>query len=282
MQTSESSATENTELQDLRIVVSSCDLYCDMWPLYFHFLDKYWKDAPTPIYLISNHLSYDDPRVVTVKVGDDKSWTDGIARAMPEIPAEYVLFMLDDFMLTEAPDFERLARVATELKDNGGDWVCLRPKAEPPEDTPDALISPLTDAAQSAGFHAGIWRTQYLQKLCANVHLNIWHTEGHIRKVIRSGAAGNLFYLTHNGTGILSYIEVVKRFWRKEGMDFVTQEGVKPDLNRRPFPPQGDNVFSRFVRSILKRYVRYMAVRQKQDAIKNHGGKISATVELIK
>ena len=85
-----------------------------------------------------------------------------------------------------------------------------------------------------------------------------------------------------SGAGILSYIEVVKRFWRKAGIDFVTQEGVKPNLKRRPFPPQGDNVFARFIRSILKRYVRYMAVREKQNALKNNDGKIANRVEMIK
>lgn len=282
MQTSETSPQNNDPLADVRIVVSSCDLYCDMWPLYFHFLDKYWKDAPTPIYLISNHLTYDDPRVVTVKVGDDQSWTDGIARALPKIPSKYVLFMLDDFMLTESPDLERLARVAKDLALHNGDWVSLRPKAPPPEEAPGALIAPLTETAQSAGFHAGIWRTQYLQEICANAHLNIWHAEGHIRKIIRSGDAKHLYYLSNNGAGILSYIEVVKRFWRKAGIDFVTQEGVKPNLKRRPFPPQGDNVFARFIRSILKRYVRYMAVREKQNALKNNDGKIANRVEMIK
>ena len=269
-------------LQDLKIVVSSCDLYCDMWPLFFHFLFKLWPEAPTPIYLITNHLSYDDPRVVTVKVGDDTSWTDGVARGMAQVPSEYSFLFLDDFLLTEPITVQRLADIYLPLKDKGGNWVCLRPKAPAPPDDPHALISPITDASQSAGFHSGIWRTKYLEKICSEVHLNIWHMEGHIRKLIRSGEAENLYYMTENAARPFSYIEVVKRFWQKDGIDYVRSNNIRPDLWRRPYPPQGDNVFARFIRSLLKRYVRMRSASETSRLLKTNNGVVSSQVRFIK
>lgn len=273
--------TQST-LPDLKLAVSSCDLYCDMWPLFFHFLFKHWPEVPTPIYLITNHLSYDDPRVVTVKVGDDTSWTDGVARGMAQIPSEYVFLFLDDFMLTEPMPVQRLADVYRPLREQGGNWVCLRPKAPAPKEDPNALIAPLTETEQSAGFHAGIWRTKYLQKICSEVQLNIWHMEGHIRKLIRSCAAEKLFYMTENAAGLVSYIEVVKRFWQKNGIDYVRANNIRPDLWRRPYPPQGDNVFARLVRSMLKRYVRMMSASETKRLLKNNNGVVSSKVRYIK
>lgn len=270
------------EFPDLKVAVSSCDLYCDMWPLFFHFLFKHWPDVPTPIYLITNHLSYDDPRVVTVKVGDDTSWTDGVARGMAQIPSEYSFLFLDDFMLTEPMPVQRLAEVYRHLHEQGGNWVCLRPKAPAPGNDPQALISPLTDTAQSAGFHAGIWRTKYLQKICAEVQLNIWHMEGHIRKLIRAGQAEKLFYMTDNVGSLVPYIEVVKRFWQKNGIDYVRANNIQPDLWRRPYPPQGDNVFARFIRSLLKRYVRFKSARETKRLLQNNNGVVSSAVRFVK
>lgn len=270
------------ELAGLKIAVSSCDLYCDMWPLFFHFLFKHWPDAPTPIYLITNHLAYDDDRVVTIKVGNDTSWTDGVARGAAQIPAKYIFLFLDDFMLTQPIQVEKLASIFSTLSRQHGDWVCLRPKAQAPENDPQALISLLTDAAQSAGFHAGIWRTKYLQKICSEVQLNIWHMEGQIRKLIRSGTSGKLFYMTENAAGLVSYIEVVKRFWQKDGIDYVRANHVRPDLWRRPYPPQGDNVFARFIRSLLKRYVRIMSAFETKRLLKHHRGLVSSQVRLLK
>jgi hypothetical protein len=253
-----------------------------MWPLFFHFLFKHWPEVPTPIYLLTNHLSYADPRVITVKVGDDTSWTDGIARGLAQVPSEYVFCLLDDFMLTKPMFVQRLLDVYLPLKNQGGDWVCLRPKGPAPADEPGALIAPITEAEQSAGFHAGIWRTTYLQKLCAEVNLNIWHTEGHIRKLIRRGKAGNLFYMTENAAGQISYIEVVKRFWQKAGIDYVRANNIRPDLWRRPYPPQGDNVFARFIRSLLKRYVRMKSALETKRLLKDNNGVVSSAVRHIK
>ncbi len=276
------SSTSNSppELPELKIAVSSCDLYCDMWPLFFHFLFKHWPDAPTPIYLITNHLSYDDPRVVTVKVGHDNSWTDGVARGTAQIPSEYIFFFLDDFMLTKPLSVQRLADAYRPLREQAGDWLSLRPKAPAQKNDQQPSISLITDVMLSAGFHTGIWRTKYLQKICSEVHLNIWHMEGHIRKLIRSGAAKKLFYV--DAASFISYIEVVKRFWQKDGIDYVRANNVLPDLWRRPYPPQGDNVFARFVRSVLKRYVRFMSAMETKRLLKNNNGVVSSKVRFIK
>lgn len=270
------------ELPDLKLAVSSCDLYCDMWPLYFHFLFKFWPDVPTPIYLLTNHLSYDDPRVVTVNVGDDKSWSDGVARGLAQVPSEYIFFFLDDFMLTKPMPVQQLADVYRPLKEQDGNWVCLRPKAPPPENDPQALVSPITDPVQSAGFHAGIWRTRYLQKICSEVQLNIWHMEGHIRKLIRSGEAEKMFYMSEHVGLFVPYIEVVKRFWQKNGIDYVRSQNIRPDLWRRPYPPQGDNVFARFIRSLLKRYVRIKSAMETKRLLKENNGVVSSKVRYIK
>ena len=259
---------------DLRVVVPSCDAYCDIWPFFFHFFFKYWPDAPTPIYLISNHLSYDDPRVVTIKVGDDKYWTDGMAIGLRQIPAEYVIHLLDDFLLTRPLPLDDILTVYAELKKRQGNWVNLKPMGPVPDDDPQALIAPITDIKQSAGLHSGLWRTQYFADLCAQRHLNIWQTEGYIRELIRNGKTAGLFLPYAQQALARTYTEVLKRFWQKHGIDFLHEHGLKPDLWRRPYPPQGKDVFSRFVRSILKRYTLWAAAREARYWFAQNDGKV--------
>lgn len=259
---------------DLRVMVASCDAYSDVWQFFFHFLFKFWPDVPTPIYLISNHLTYDDPRVVTITVGEDKSWTDGMARGLRQIPSEYVISFLDDFLLKQPLPLDDIFAVYDELKKRNGNWCNLKPMAPPPEDQPNALIAPLTNIKQSAGFHSGLWRTQYLADLCAQRHMNIWHTEGYIRERINHGQIEGLFYLTRNKPWLVSYVEVIKRFWKKEGIDFLAKHGLKPDLWRRPYPPQGEDPFSRFARSILKRYTSWAVARDVKRRLAEQGGKV--------
>lgn len=276
--------TSNTANQwsDLKVTVFSCDLYCDMWPLFFHFFFKLWPDAPTPIYLVTNHLSYDDPRVISVKVGTDESWTDGAVKALRQIPSEYICFFLDDFMLTKPIDVPRLEQAFSLLKQQNGNWLCFSPVAQPPESDPAAIISPVLDPKHSGGFHAGIWRRSYLEELCSNQHLNIWTSEGLIRKKIRAGEAKGMFYLTKNSPWLASYIEVIKRFWQKNGIEYMRANNIKPDFWRRPYPPQGDDFFSRFIRSLLKRYVRMKSAAETKRLLKKSGGVVSSAVRFIK
>jgi hypothetical protein len=269
-----STGTSAPAQTDLRLVVPSCDAYCDIWPFFFHFLFKYWPDVPTPVYLISNHLSYDDPRVTTVKVGEDKHWTDGMAIGLRQIPAEYVIHLLDDFLLTKPLPLDEIFAVYAELKKRNGNWVNLKPMGPVPEDDPQALIAPITDTKQSAGLHSGLWCTQYFADLCAQRHLNIWQTEGFIRELIRTGKTEGLFYLTRNKRWLVPYTEVLKRFWQKHGIDFLREHGLKPNLWRRPYPPQGGDPFSRFIRSILKRYTRLAATREARYWFAHNNGKV--------
>lgn len=255
-------------------MVASCDAYSDVWPFFFHFLFKYWPEVPTPIYLISNQLSYADPRVVTIKVGKDKSWTDGMARGLRQIPAEYVISFLDDFLLKKPLPLDDIFYVFAELKKSNGNWCNLKPMAPAPDDKPQSVIAPLTSTKQSAGFHSGLWRTQYLADLCAQRDMNIWQTEGYIRERINAGQVEGLFYLTRNKPWLVSYVEAIKRFWKKEGIEFLNEHGLKPDLWRRPYPPQGENPVSRLARSILKRYIHWAVARDVRNRLSKQGGKV--------
>jgi hypothetical protein len=104
--------------------------------------------------------------------------------------------------------------------------------------------------------------------------MNIWHTEGYIRERISGGQIEGLFYLTRNKPWLVSYVEVIKRFWKKEGIDFLKVHGLKPDLWRRPYPPQGEDPFSRLTRSLLKRYTSWAVARDVRRRLAENGGKV--------
>lgn len=40
-------------------------------------------------------------------------------------------------------------------------------------------------------------------------------------------------------------------------IEYLAQHGLRPDLGRRPCPPQGRDPLSRFYRSVLKRRMSY-------------------------
>ena len=67
---------------DTVIIIPSCDKYSDLWHTFFFFFHKYWQDCPYPIYLMTNNLSYEDQRIITLKIGEDVSWSANLKKAL--------------------------------------------------------------------------------------------------------------------------------------------------------------------------------------------------------
>jgi hypothetical protein len=52
----------------------------------------------------------------------------------------------------------------------------------------------------------------------------------------------------------ISFVEGVRgRFWKPEGLAYMRQNGIQPDLVWRPCPPQGNSFFAKLIRSWQKR-----------------------------
>ena len=87
--------TKNIPFDDLSIVVFSCDKYQELWGGFFELLFKNWPSLKStnsyiPIYLVSNSKRFDDPRVVTIKNENEKSWSDNALTVLATIKTKYV------------------------------------------------------------------------------------------------------------------------------------------------------------------------------------------------
>ncbi len=112
------------------VLVVSCDRYRDLWRPFFTIFRKRWPDCPYPVFLGTNRLEYTDHGVTTIAIGEDSSWAGGVRSMLERIESDWVLFMLEDFLLTAAVDTERVQRYARMAREeNVG---CLRLVSEPP------------------------------------------------------------------------------------------------------------------------------------------------------
>ena len=116
-------AQQQTKLHDVAIVVGSFDKYEPLWKPFFHFLHKNWPGLSTdnknlPIYLLSNTKIFHDPhqRVQMALNPHEKSWSESMIKALEKVKESYVLILLDDYILSNPVDEERLAAVFTEMK----------------------------------------------------------------------------------------------------------------------------------------------------------------------
>ena len=234
------------------VVISSCDAYSDLWPYFFHFFFKHWPTAPTPVYLISNEKTYRDPRVVTIKVGPDQQWGTNTRNAISQIDSEFVMLLLDDFFL-DAPFPEQDFQMALEqFQSVGGNLLEMRLHGDLGDKVENTWFRRADPENLYSGINSNLWRREMLCSI-AQPGLNIWKCESLVRQRLREGEK-NFFFLDPQAPKLISFVEGVRgRFWKKEGVAFIRKNGLEPDLAWRPFPPQGNDPFSRLIRSFYKR-----------------------------
>jgi hypothetical protein len=112
------------------ILINSCDKYSDVWGIFFPLFFKYWPDCPWQIYLGSNEKKYNDPRVITICVGKDKSWAESAFIMLKEIPTQNILFFLDDFLIFWKVDTSKVVHYYDSFLELNANCLRLRNSPE--------------------------------------------------------------------------------------------------------------------------------------------------------
>ena len=157
--------------EKVAILVNSCDLYEDAWSPFFDLLKIQWPDCQYDIYLNTENKSFmhSSLNVKTIATGKDVSWTTRIKRALAEIDADYILFMLEDFFLLEQVSSSNFDIVMSDIKkatDVG--YLFFSPKGVKYdiEYKPGTVF---TDVSKYADYRVnaclGLWRKDFLLQM---------------------------------------------------------------------------------------------------------------------
>jgi hypothetical protein len=218
-------------MASLPVLVVSCDRYADVWRPFFELFWRRWPECPGPVYLGTNFLTYDDPRVQTIRVGQDVTWASSVATMLDEIRADYVIVMLEDFLLTETVDtaqIERLADIAVSQH-----LGCLRLYSiYPPEHAaarhPELGVFLPGDSWRITA-QAAIWRVATLRRLLVP-GFSAWDFEllgSQMSDFMPDPIWGVM-------TPALVYDHgVEKGRWRPQGLAICRAAGIEVDLSKR-------------------------------------------------
>jgi hypothetical protein len=110
---------------DCVVVVSSCDAYSDLWAPFFNLFFKYWDDCPFEIVLCANFKTFDDKRVKTFLIGEDKGWSKGMLKVLDSIQAPNILLLLEDFFIEAPVDSAQILKYVNWVKQNNANVLRL-------------------------------------------------------------------------------------------------------------------------------------------------------------
>lgn len=265
---------ETTPSSAFTLVVPSCDAYSDTWPYFFHFLFKYWPDVPTPVYLLANHMKYDDPRVVTVNVGDDRQWGDNLRAALPQVPGDVLLMLLDDFFLNQPVSSQDVLAAVQRFRQLGARYLGLDRFNKQGTPLPGTTWHATLPEPPCVGLNATLWSAAQLRAVADAPDMNIWQAENRAKQLAREDHSGH-YYIGPEGKPLLTYQESIKGlFWKPSSLDFFKKEKVPLSTSPRPCPPQGSDFVSKLVRSWMKRRFRAWLNKQSQKMALAGGGVI--------
>jgi hypothetical protein len=125
-----SAEAKNIEIKKFSILIPSTDKYSELWEPNFTLLFKNWpellkQDQQVPMYLISNSKDSPHSRVQAFKVGKEKSWSDNLLMLLDQIDSQYVLIWLDDYILTQPVNRDRLANIIDFMDVNHAAYIEL-------------------------------------------------------------------------------------------------------------------------------------------------------------
>ena len=95
-------------------LVVSCDKYQDLWSPFFKCLYQFWDDCPFEVCLATNHISYPDKRVRTIKIGDDKDYSTNLSIILKEIKTPWLIFWFEDAWISSKVNTHYLLNIINE------------------------------------------------------------------------------------------------------------------------------------------------------------------------
>ena len=168
------------------VIISTCDLFSDLWDANIRLFRDAWPDCPARIHLVTDRPTerhFDGVNIVCA--GEGTEITERLSAALEQIQAEYILFTLDDYFLTKPIHTRDIQRGIAFMSDNDVDFLRLYPAsriylrrdgAVPCKGYPGYYIRDISTGNYKITLTPGIWRTDFMRKTVSK-RLNAWQYE---------------------------------------------------------------------------------------------------------
>jgi len=170
-----------------------------------------------------------------------------------------VFMILDDFFLNANVDGARINEAWRQFHELNAVYLRADNLKKAGEHIANTWVCPVKlEQLLYVGLDAVLFQKAYLQKITEEPGLNIWRTQTKLRALARRDCRGH-YFIEQRTPALITYVESIKGyFWKPMGIEYLARHGLRPDLNRRPYPPQGQDPFTRLYRSVLKRRMRFV------------------------
>lgn len=236
---------------DYALMILGCDKNSELLPMFLRNLKKYWPQYNKEVYINTESVRFHDERfdlVFPSKECDISTpWAQRLYDFLKEYPYEYVVFLLDDFILGDFVDNDELNRVH-EIMLNNSEIACFnfmetyKDKEDSIKEEYERYYLKNRKAEFRINLQAAIWRKDFLMKFIRK-HENPWQFETWGSK--RSQRfTDKIYHMQKKAKHVFIYPEggvfADGKWYEQKTIDFLKKEGFDIDLSIRGVYHIGD------------------------------------------
>ena len=252
-------------LEGVSIVIPSCDKYSGLWDPFFTLLFKNWpslqnggKHQDIPIFFISNKKVFEHPRVQNIRFPNEISWSDNMIETLAKVKTKYVLYLQEDYFLTESINEKLLSDLLQYTKKYNAAYTSLVSMGQSAkfnkiiEGSPN-LVEIATDSQYRTSLQAAIWEKDVFSWLLkSGENMFVFEVDGSKR----SEGIRRLFLAHVNSDlstsfDVVNYINAVDRGKILDyAVEYVNSQGISFDPEEQQLPLKNDSRLSKLKKKI--------------------------------
>ena len=218
--------------QNMAIAVVSFDKYSDIWDIFALCINKYWKNRPYKTYLITNdaHPIYDGIEIVNT--GSEVSWSYRVRKALELIKEEYVMLLLEDYLIDEVVDNGRVENTLNYVKRNDLDYLRIVPIPVMKKSKSGEFATAITsNMVYGVNLQAAIWKRDYLLHVISGENLSAWEVEARQKFGSPTRIDGKCYATTEY---IIQYLNgIIQGKWYIKTIESFAVRGIEIPLGER-------------------------------------------------
>lgn len=233
------------------ILVTSCDKYSDLWNPFFKLFFRFWPDCPFNVYLLSNYKITNFPKIKTINIGEDISWSDNLYRGLNLLREDYVFLLLEDAFLTDFINTNKILNLCNMVLNINANYLRMRPSPKPDKKYNELIGVVSKGTLYRATSAVCIWKKKVLLELL-KTNETAWDFEiyGSMRSDDYSRFFSTLekYFFINNG--------VVRGKWQRSAIKNLKSLGIQIDLSVREVMTSEETIiyFFRELRSKLLKF----------------------------
>ncbi len=254
------------QLNDVTIIVSSCDKYSEFWEPFGVLLFRYWPSLKTynkhvPILFIANKKPFAFPGIQTIQTGEDGGWSRNMLKALAQVKTKYVLYLQEDYFLSEPVNEKYLYYLIQKMKELDIAYVEVNNGGSYKEKYPYAPVRGTDIKGKHTEFRASLqaslWNKDIFEWLIKPQE-NAWDFEANAS--IRSEGLRNPFLVTTPGYYPLTFINACHvGFWNIHAINFLKNQHIPVQVG---MPVDTDYKFTLWLmdnhRKIYKQWIKLL------------------------